>query len=225
MAKQQDKKRRAKAARGGKHTKSTGRPTRLSDACVEFVPQAFDFADTTRWTPASDVQCFSCPTCGGEGNVKCGECRGKGSSGGDWCMACEGQGAIGCEDCDGGVVPNWPTRNVIYPLPEDFDRPEELAQRDFGYVIAVKAGPRYFLAFALPEFHMRTVTELPTAMMEAYTALGYLPPASLVVRLIDGSRLDCCPDRRLLGRCRRSLSLCSQRWAGRVRKFDRRFPV
>lgn len=203
--------------------RKVGRRRTLRPDCVEFVPQPFDFsAGSKGWAAASAVQCFACPTCGGEGNVRCDECRGRGERAGEFCPACEGMGATGCEECEGGVVPNQPTRNIVYPLPEAFDDPEALARLPFAYIIVVKLGSRSFLAYALPEWHMRTVSEMPVAMMEAYLALGFLPPARLAISLLDGTRLDRNPGRRLLNACHRSLVMAARRWAALVRKLERK---
>jgi hypothetical protein len=112
----------------------------------------------------------------------------------------------------------------MYPLPESFDRPEELTQRKFSYVIVVKVGHRFYLAFAIPEFHMRAIAEMPVAMMQAYTSIGFLPPAALAARLLDGSHLDREPGRRLLAACRRSVAACFTLWQHRVDRFDVRWP-
>lgn len=211
--------------------KSLGRPSksrpasvrRLRENCVEYVSQVFSFRDkdrTNTWDLASDVQCFSCPLCGGEGHITCDVCNGTGEKDGEWCVACEGMGATACEDCDGGIVVNWPTRKIIYPLPENFDRPDGLAKARFNYVITVKIGTKFFLAYALPEPQMKDVIDMPAAMIEAYITLEYLPPAQLVSRLTDDLDSDI-PSRAVLLHCRKSLEVCSRRWAKRLEKFKK----
>jgi len=195
---------------------------RLREDCVEFVSVVFNFTDKDRtktWNLTTEMRCFSCPACGGEGHVKCDECNGKGERrGGKWCVTCEGMGATGCDDCEDGTIPNWPTRNIVYPLPDDFDRPDALTKATFGYVIVVKIGTLFFLAYAIPERPMRSMADMPVAMIEAYITLGYLPPAQLVCRLLDGNDL---PGRGVLVQCRRSLSVCSRRWARRLVNLDK----
>lgn len=198
---------------------------RLREDCIEFVSQVFNFRDEDRtktWDRATDVQWFSCPICGGEGHITCDVCDGNGEKGGEWCVACEGMGATACEDCDGGIVVNWPTRKIVYPLPENFDRPDVLVKTRFNYVIMVKIEGRFFLAYALPERQMKDVIDMPAAMIEAYIRLGLLPPAQLVCRLLDHHDFDEI-DRSAVAFCRRSLTLCSRRWAKRLQKFEQRF--
>lgn len=211
--------------------KSQGKPSkrrqagvrRLREDCVEYVSQVFNFRDEDRgktWDRAVDVECFSCPICGGEGHMTCDVCDGVGETDGDWCAACEGMGATGCEACEGAVVPNFPTRNIVYPLPENFDQPDALAKARFNYVIMVKIGTRLLLAYALPERQMKNMIDMPAAMIEAYITLGYLPPAQLVSRLMEDRDLDI-PSRAILLHCRKSLEVCSRRWAKRLEKFKK----
>ena len=129
-------------------------------------------------------------------------------------------GATGCEECEGGEIPNWPTRKLIYPLPDGFDHEDALAKGRFDYIVIVRIGTRYFLAHAIPRWQMRTVKDLPLEMIGAYITLGFLPPAQLACRLIEDHDLVL-PSLDVLARCHRSIAVVFKRWSERVKRFEK----
>ena len=169
-----------------------------------------------------DIECEHCD----DGQVECPDCDSTGheEDSEDPCGACDGDGYVECQECGGDGTYDeddteddwWPAMNYLYPLPDNFELPDNWRDALVSTTVIIYEGKPHL---ALTGGGM----DMSWAICETYIRLGYLPPTHFASLPRMAGRGDSDKDHLILAACRRSLELQANWARAEVERFIEQF--